>query len=111
MGRFFNQNRFMSLIRGTFGYWRVEKVVRPMSRLAWAGLSIVFFSFSFVFYVRLVKLRVVLGNEILLSNKNPQCKGSKNLIIDQIYFLSAYFLVRDYVANWMMEMLFENLNY
>ncbi|WP_289159505.1 hypothetical protein, partial [Bacteroides caecimuris] len=46
--------------------------------------------------------RVVLGNEILSSNTNPQCKDAKNLIIEQIYFLSAYFLARDYVANWMM---------
>lgn len=30
----------MGLIKGAFGFLRVEKVVRPMSQLAWAGLYI-----------------------------------------------------------------------
>lgn len=103
MERFFNQNRFMGLMRGAFGFLRVEKVGRPVSRLVWAGLYILcVFRFVLYFMSGLFFFRVVLGNEILSSNTNPQCKDTKNLIIEQIYFLSAYFLARDYVANWMM---------
>lgn len=51
-------------------------------------------------------IRVVLGNEILSSNTNPQCKDTKNLIIEQIYFfVGLFFLARNYVANWRMKMI------
>ena len=56
-------------------------------------------------------IRVVLGNEILLTNTNPQCKGSKNLIIEQIYFWWAYFFNLRLCCKLEDEDNLEDLNY
>lgn len=56
-------------------------------------------------------MRVVLGNEILLTNTNTQYKGSKNLIIEQIYFWWAYFFYLRLCCKLEDEDDLEDLNY
>ena len=108
MGWFFIQNRFMGLMRGSFGFWRVEKS-SPARITVGMGRTILCVFLSFM--LGGIYIRVVLGNEILLTNTNPQCKGSKKLIIEQIYFLWAYFFYLRLCCKLEDEDDLEDLNY
>ena len=81
----------MGLMRGSLGFWRVEKS-SPARITVGMGRTILCVFLSFM--LGGIYIRVVLGNEILLTNTNSQCKGSKNLIIEAQAEITVHLLKR-----------------